>query len=172
MTVPDRDAMLIPLSRGLHAIVDAADYDDLSAFKWHAQKHRNTFCAVRNRPTSGGKRGLIYMHRVVMGEPVGMMIDHINHDALDNRRDNLRICTATGNNRNTCSRQGSTSQYLGVHWNNRLGKWQAQIHFNASTIYIGRYEDEIEAANAYDARADAMFGQHANLNFKKVTCNG
>jgi len=156
----------IPLSRGLSATVDAADYDALGAFKWHAQTHHNTFCAARNAIMKNGKRGIVYMHRVIMGEPVGMVVDHIDRNPLNNRRSNLRLCSTAENSRNRVSAKRSTSQYLGV---SRCGKqWQAGIRILGKKVNLGVFANGIDAARAYDAAARKHHGEFANPNFKDV----
>ena len=159
------DTKLIPLTQGLHAIVDAADYTWLSQWTWRALNQPHGFRAVRDSPRAGGKRGLIWMHRVIMDVPDGVSIDHINHNPLDNRRSNLRICTIAENNRNSRSHKGSSSQYRGVHWDIPRGKWRVQIGSDKKVKHLGDYSCEIEAAKAYDAAARTYHGEFANPNF-------
>lgn len=77
-------------------LVDDEDYKWLSAWKWCTDTNpinRNNY-ALR---TSGGT---VSMHRLIMGQPKGMEVDHINHDTLDNRKENLRVVTTAQNQRN------------------------------------------------------------------------
>lgn len=87
----------IPLTQGLYALVDAADYELLAKYSWHAKPDRNTVYA-RTRIPGGGPRML--MHRLLTGAQSGQLVDHINGNGLDNRRANLRLCTAAENIRN------------------------------------------------------------------------
>lgn len=92
----------IPLTRGLYAVVDAADHDTLAAFKWYAH-HRSGkryYAARRLKLSTDRRRDLVLMHRVIAGAPPHLMTDHINGDTLDNRRQNLRACTPQENVRN------------------------------------------------------------------------
>lgn len=92
-------------------------------------------------------------------------IDHINGDRSDNRIENLRDIT---NQQNSCNRKGvdgTSSIYKGVTWNRSLSKWQASIHHNYKNIYIGLFDCEIAAANAYDEKALEIHKEYAKVNF-------
>lgn len=156
---------LIPLTRRQFAIVDDADFDWLSQFKWCAlPATSNGFYAVRRASSSGG---LIYMHRFILGIESGDA-DHINRNKLDNRRLNLRAATRPQNmsNRLKLNRNGrASSQFKGVSLNKQLNKWHATI----SQKHIGYFTSELEAARAYDAAALLHFGEFARLNFPEGT---
>lgn len=85
---------IIPLTRGLHAIVDAKNYEWLSRHKWsvHDAGRGRTRYAVRAH-----KGRKIFLHGEIMKTPPGMVVDHINRNGLDNREDNLRNCTRLQN---------------------------------------------------------------------------
>src|SRR5262245_15911057 len=99
----------IPLTRGLFALVDDADFARLSQFKWNAIPGKKTWYAVR-----ASKRKRIWMHREVTG--LLCQIDHRNQNGLDNTRENLRAATHSQNHANQSKRRGSRSQYRGVCW--------------------------------------------------------
>lgn len=100
------------------------------------------------------------VHRIVMGEPVGFEIDHINHNPLDNRKENLRIVTHRENMRHAQARkgkQGRTSQYKGVCF--YKGKWIAQCRMkDGRNKSIGKFLDEKEAAKAFNQFAAEHYG--------------
>ena len=156
---------LIPLTQGQVALVDATDYEWLSQRKWYALRNKWGFYAVREEYIGSGKTRFIYMHRQIMDAPKGMQVDHANGDKLDNRRANLRLCTNAENSRNSTSRKGSSSAYLGVCWDKQHGKWLAKIRIDGRTKHLGRYETEIDAAMIYDAAARIHHGKFANPNF-------
>jgi hypothetical protein len=106
------------------------------------------------------------MHREVLGVFDDRLVDHQNHNGLDNRRRNLRIATATENgwNRKKTSAK-CTSQFKGVCWWKQGSKWRAQGRLNGKQTIIGYFDNEIDAAKAYDAWAILAFGQFAALNF-------
>jgi hypothetical protein len=148
----------IELTQGLWATIDIEDVDRVAILKWNATWNNKThsYVAVRR----GHK-----MSRLIMNAPRGMMVDHVNHDTLDNRKANLRICTATENARNTRVRQGNKSSiFKGVCWNERLAKWQAYIKLATRHLYLGSFAIEIDAARAYNAAAGKYFGEFACTN--------
>jgi hypothetical protein len=157
---PNENIRYIPLTRGLHAIVDAADYQWLSRYKWHAlcSRKKRTFYAARNV----GRRAVL-MHRVIMKPPKGMVVDHINGNGLDNRRCNLRICTPAENTRNAPKRPGTRSRFIGVY--PRGDKWRVAVTCNGEAHLLGPFDDEVEAAQARDRLARKLHGKYARLNF-------
>jgi hypothetical protein len=112
---------VIPLSRGLVAIVDAEDYGWLNQWKWSVQAGRRYPYAARR-----AKNKCIKMHRLIMGitDPL-IWIDHVNRYGVDNRKINLREAAYTLNARNACMRKDNKSGYRGVSWCKRIGKWWA-----------------------------------------------
>ena len=149
----------IPLTRGKFAIVDEADFERLNRYKWHAICIRGKWYARR---CPGGKP--IMMHREIMNAPADKLVDHIDGNGLNNRRCNLRLCTQQQNmqNRRPLIR---TSKFKGVWYCKRTRKWVATIVLDGKTIHLGRFDDEIEAARAYDRKAIELFGEFAYLNF-------
>ena len=99
-----------------------------------------------------------------MNAPKGKLVDHRNSDPKDNRRENLRLATFAENVRNRSKWQRkTTSRYLGVYREKggRRKKWAAQIRHKK----LGRFDNEIEAAKAYDREARKLYGDFAHLNF-------
>lgn len=139
--------------------MDAEDYKWLSKFKWHAVCNEGKFYAYRSANNHN-----VSMHRMIMGEPKGKVVDHRDGSRLNNRRSNLRICTPAQNTRNRRG-WGRVSKYKGVYFYRRLNKWKAEISFNHRHIHIGYFIDEIDAARAYDKKAKEFFGEFAYLNF-------
>ena len=152
-------AKLIPLTQCQFAIVDADDYDELKQYTWCAVKIPRTYYAARR-----SWRKNIRMHRLIMNAPKGLFVDHINHDGLDNRKNNLRLCTQRQNNQNQRPR-GKTSKYKGVYWNKRAKKFMASICIDGKKKSLGYFDSEIVAAKAYDKAAKIVFGEYAYLNF-------
>jgi len=146
----------IPLGDGQFAIVDAADYDWLNQYHWRLT---NGYPARRDR----GKT--IYMHSEIMKPPKGMMVDHVNHYKLDNRRTNLRVCTRQQNTHNNSKHVDSSSRFKGVGYRRERGKWFAKIWFEGARIWLGYFTDEVVAAHVYDRKAVELFGTFAHLNF-------
>ncbi len=158
---PKRHApRLIPLTRGQFAIVDAEDYPRLSRFIWFAEGARNKYYAVRKE---NGKS--IKMHRQILNAPDHLVVDHIDHNGLNNRKKNLRLATFTQNCQNQRRCSHGTSKYKGVCWNKRCKKWAAAIKCDNKTYYLGYFKDETTAALAYDSAARRLHKDFAALNF-------
>jgi len=160
----DESVKLIPLTQGKFAIVDAEDYDRLVKYKWHTNQDGNNFYAYTFL-SKGNKKKRVFMHRLIMNAPKGLFIDHIDGNGLNNRKCNLRLCTPAQNVQNSRPRSNTSSKYKGVFWNKTNKKWIATIHKGDNRIYLGGFDDEIEAALAYDRKAAELFGEFAYLNF-------
>ena len=85
-------------------------------------------------------------HRVIMGNPPGYQIDHINRDKLDNRRQNLRLATGSNNQQNQGRYKSNTSGFKGVHWLPSKNRWVARVQVDNKRIYLGSYKHLIKAA--------------------------
>jgi hypothetical protein len=156
----------IPVDNGTYwTIVDDEDYEELSKYKWTQNGSKN-HRYVKRSCFVNKKRIQIYMHRQIMNTPKGMQTDHINHDTMDNRRSNLRVCTKSQNNWNISQTHGKISKYKGVGYRkcNKYRPWQTTIHLNNKPIYLGAYATEVEAARAYNDKAKELFGEFAYLN--------
>ena len=157
----------IQLTQNRCAIVDDADYERLNKFKWYAHKNGNTFYAIRKgTKDESGKQEMIYMHRFLLGlnpnDP--RQGDHRNHNGLDNRQGNLRIVSNRQNHQNSIPQINCSSKYKGVSWNKSCHKWLARIRIKGKLAYLGRFDNEIEAAKAYDNAAREHFGEYAEIN--------
>ena len=110
---------------------------------------------------SGTKDGLIrkYLHRIIMGDPEGQFIDHINRDPLDNRRDNLRIVSIQENNMNQGINKNNKSGITGVCWNKNANKWQAKIMYKYKKIHLGYFEKLEDAGKAREEAEMKYFGE-------------
>jgi len=156
----------IPLTQGKFALVDPDDYKKLSKYNWYAIRSPRGFYAARSVYANKHRAGqTIRMHRIILNPPEGKFIDHINHNGLDNRKSNLRLCTIQQNVWNMRKQRGNcTSQYKGVTRRKDIGKWQARIICNGRVMFIGYFDDEKAAAMAYDAKAKELFGEFAAPN--------
>lgn len=152
---------LIPLTRGKFAVVDAEDYPELSKFIWFAAESRRTCYAVRWQD-----RESVKMHREIIKAPADLVVDHKDHDGLNNCRSNLRLATRTQNCQNARVWSKKTSKYKGVVWHKRKEKWAVRIAANKKTHRLGYFESEIEAAKAYDEAAKRIHGEFAALNLE------
>ena len=158
----------IPLTQGYFAIVDPADYEPLSRYKWRLckTKGKNVLYAERSVRRADGKVSRLLMHRQLIRPPDGYVIDHINGSGLDNRRANLRLATAAQNAWNARKR-GGRSGYKGVWLAKDKGLWRAAIVCHGKRKHLGYFRDKQDAAKAYDRAARAYHGPFAVLNFPK-----
>jgi len=148
----------IPLSKGYVALVDATDFEFLNELRWYAAPHGRTLYAVHGGRV-GRKTRHIFMHRLILNNPRGMATDHIDGNGLNNTRANLRIANPSQNTANKRKwHRPTTSQYKGV--NRYKGRWRAYI----CNQHLGIFDDEIEAALAYNEAALVRFGEFARLN--------
>ena len=136
----------IELTQGKVALVDDCDYEWLNKFKWCTVKKGGTYYAVRNVPKNNSR--LIYMHREILGDmPDGMDIDYIDGDGLNNQKANLRVVTRRQNSQNRHIEK--SSRYPGVTWHKAGRKWQAQVCIDGKMKYLGLYQTEDDAFEAY-----------------------
>jgi hypothetical protein len=105
-----------------------------------------------------------YLHAVVCQPPKGMVVDHIFHRTLDNRKCQLRVCTTRENNVNRRPRAGKPSRFKGVYLSKRTGKWFVHAGPRTGRVYIGGFDTEIEAALAYNDLARRLYGSMAYQN--------
>lgn len=151
----------IKLSQGKYAIVDDNDFEWLNQWKWYLGSNKRYATRCKSRKL-GKKR--VYLHRLIMDAKKGEEVDHINGDKIDNRRENLRICTTMQNKHNYKIPITNTSGYKGVGWHKRDKKWTARIRVNYKLIHLGYYVDKIEAALAYNKAAIKYHKEFARLN--------
>jgi len=156
----------IYLGESKWVILDQKDYYRLSGFKWYVNGNGVNFYAFRNMVVGPGLTRMKSMHRDIMNAPKGILVDHRNHDTLDNRSSNLRLAT---HSQNTCNKQnkraGCSSQYRGVSFDRKRKYWNVQVVLEGKYVFFGRYKSESEAARAYDEAARKYHGEFARLNF-------
>jgi hypothetical protein len=175
-----KDYKEIPLTKGKVAIVDAADFEWLSQWKWHysaASDGRHGY--ARRAIYLGGGSGApklrrIKMHREIMDAPVGIMVDHVNGDTLDNRRRNLRLAHDWQNGANRSANSNKPHPYKGVYYvkpKSSDGPWKCWVAILVESTTgkkrrhsLGMYHTPQEAAQAYNQAAKEYFGEFALLN--------
>ena len=160
------------MTQNKYAIVDEWNYEWLNLDKWHARKGAYTFYATRTirlQNTDWPRHKtyqniIIQMANQIINPPLGYEVDHINHNGLDNRECNLRICTRSQNMANTqrsCI-NNIGSKYRGVHCHkSKVIPWRVFI----ANKHVGYYSNEIDAAKGYDKAAIAKYGEFATTNF-------
>ena len=159
----------IKLTKNKFAIVDEKDFKYLSRFQWcysTSKTRRATKRQEAAHTTINGKT--VKMHQLLMYVPSNKIVDHINGDQLDNRRSNLRLATRSQNLQNSAKyqrRKTCSSKYKGVSWNKKAQKWEAGLHYKGKRVFLGLFDNEFKAAQAYDLKASELFKAFAKLNF-------
>lgn len=138
---------------------DLEDYDIIKNIGWSCDSRGYIIGNI----TINGKQKRIRLHRLIMGFPKKMMIDHINGNKLDNRKSNLRICNGKENTRNSSVQKRNKLGVKGVSITHS-NTYQAQIQVDGKLKYLGSYKTIKEAADAYDLAAQKYFGEFARLN--------
>ena len=148
----------IKLTQGKFVIVDKEDYEWLSKYKWcyrrgkifkNGIEYGNAVTGIWNKNRKNNDN--VTMHRFIMKCPKGKQIDHINHNPLDNRRINLRIVDGTLNNMN---RRG----VKGYYWDEVNKQWKVELFHYKKRIWLGRYNTELEARQAYEKGVAQYYG--------------
>lgn len=130
---------LLVTSKGIdyEILLDDEDYSAVTKHRWYVNK------GYAQRACWTGKRYRnLSLHRFVMNEPRKGVVDHIDGNPLNNQKSNLRVVTQAANLRNSREAKGYT-------WVKRRNKWQAQIRLNYKQLYLGSFDTEDEARNAY-----------------------
>ena len=133
-------------------LIDLDDIDKVKQYRWHLRDNGYVICESKK----------IRLHRLIMNCPDDKIVDHINHDKLDNRKSNLRICTHQQNNMNVSKHTNNSSGTPGVYRDSRSGKWVAQIRYNYKKISLGSYDTLEEAKEARKQAEIDIFGDYRN----------
>lgn len=145
---------LIPLSKNFFSYIDYNDFEKIKNKTWYVScgKRHNYAISTCSK---------IFMHRLILNAPDNMEVDHKDGNGLNNRRDNIRICTKSQNQANQLVRKGM--KFKGIRKNKN--RWCARIRINGSEIHLGSFEKEEDAAKAYDKAAIKYFKEFSRLNF-------
>ncbi len=155
-----RASVSVPLTRGLFALVDEEDAQTVLSMTWHVwhgRRNRSPYAAT-NFPRPGGGYRHLLLHRFVLREPAGA-VDHINGDTLDNRRANLRVCTAEQNAHNARLRLDNQSGYKGVSYSK--GRWMARVTAHGTCHFLGLFDTPEAAAERCRQFRAAVHGEFA-----------
>lgn len=153
----------VPLTKGMTALVDDEDYDRVMEHSWCASKTEKTWYAqatINSRHVS--------MHRFILSAIRGQYVDHVNHDGLDNRRSNIRVCCQSRNAGNAVLHCKNKTGLKGVffHPERKKNKWTARICQQYKQKALGAFDTPEAAARAYDSAALERFGEFALTNAK------
>jgi hypothetical protein len=143
-----------------YAIIDADDYEKVKKYKWSFNHKTKTVAG-----SAPNYKPRIYLSRLIMDviDPQ-LEVDHKNHDKLDNRKENLRPCFHSQNQKNLKILKNNTSGYKGVSWCTRANQWRARIHVNGEEIHLGLFSSKKQAARAYNRASKKYHGEFGLLN--------
>jgi hypothetical protein len=154
----------IPLKNNKKEIIDYAlvsneDYKEVIKYKWcisinTINKYKTVVGYVNGN--------VINLSHFIKGKPkIGNVVDHLNNNSLDNRRENLEFATNSQNSQNRKKTlQDTSSKFIGVHYNKEKEKWTARC----ASKFLGNFENEEDAAKIYDKYALIKFGKNASTN--------
>lgn len=144
-----------------YVMVDPEDYQKLSKYNWFLARSRGHKCYA----VCFEDKLILHMHRMIMDAPKGKVVDHRDRNGLNNTRGNLRIATHSQNCCNRVRPGNNSSKYRGVLRCKDRRKWRANICVNGKKRHLGYFENEEDAARAYDEAAKELHGEFAILNF-------
>lgn len=156
--------LLVPLTRGLFAIIDEADREPVDRYPWSAVVSKRTYYAVTTLPRTPGKRPVIQLHRLLWRHwrmPETPEVDHRNGNGLDCRRENLRAATRRQNAWNARAPITNTSGIKGVSWDKERQRWRAKILIDGKIKKLGSFSTSEEAGRAYAEAAIRRAGEFA-----------
>lgn len=157
------DYGIIHFEKSLEKILfDKEDYDDIKQYCWRIDKNGYVVTSVYNEKTNRYNR-LLQLHRFLMKCPNGFVVDHINGNKLDNRKENLRICTQSDNTKNHILSSNNTTGVSGVRWNKINRNWRVFIG-NKS---IGSFKTFDDAVKARKEAEEKYFGEYSYDNSRK-----
>ncbi len=154
--------------KGQTILLDTDDFSWAKFYTWNFSRQNTS-----NGPMIYAYRRCVFqnhiihikMEREVMEVEDGLVCDHINHNGLDNRKVNLRICSQQQNTWNKRKSKNKLSKYKGVSWHKESSKWRAYIAHDGKYHHLGFFDKEEDAALAYDESAKKHYGEFACLNF-------
>lgn len=152
------DVAIVPLTKGLHAVIDAKDARFIEGFNWQAAVSGRSVYAQRH-VRENGKRNAVLMHRVLADAPGGLEVDHIDSDGLNNRSGNLRVVTKAQNQQNARAKVTNTAGFKGVTLHKMTGRWQAKICANGIYHHLGLHKTPELAHAAYVAASATYHGE-------------
>ena len=148
----------ILLTQNKATIIDTEDIPLVWPYKWHTRLNRRVWYAC----SSVGHRGpKLLMHRILLNPSKHLYVDHQDHDGLNNRKYNIRICTIKQNNCNRPPRDGKN--YIGINFTKR-GKWRGRISVNGKRVEVGTFKDKDDALRAINTAKRKYHGEFAWLN--------
>lgn len=161
MEVLFKEMLTLKTKSGVEFCIDDEDYDDVIKHKWRFDKSTGYIIRVQYLGVTQKKEKYkkIYLHRYLMRPELGFVVDHINRNKLDNRRENLRQCSQRFNCYNSRLSKNSTSGFRGVSWNKSAKKWSASITADRKKVHLGVFANKMDAISARVESEKAYLGE-------------
>jgi hypothetical protein len=154
----------IALGYNRYALIDHEDLERVVEYRWYYSYKGKHVRATVSMGKGSNKFKTVLLHRFIMNAPDDLQVDHINEDVLDNRKQNLRLCTHGENGQNRGKQKNGKNPYKGITQNPNSKRWMAHIGYNKKHYYLGTYATPEEAARAYNEAALKHHGAFAKLN--------
>jgi len=152
-----KNYLKIPLTKGFFCKIDKCDFEKVKTIAWYF--HGKDYASMRKRETNKN----ILMHRYLLDVSDNKEVDHINGDPLDNRRNNLRMCSRSENCCNKRIQSNNTSGVPGVCWDKNRNKWMVRVKKNKKVYSVGRFDLFKDAVKAREKKAKEL---HKNFYYK------
>lgn len=148
---------------GYNVLIDKEDFEKIKNYDWHISTHDIPNKLYYFRCQKGEQT--VRLHREIMGCTYkdGREVDHINGDTLDNRKQNLRVCSHSQNGKNMKINKRNNTGYKGISWHPRDKCYQARIGVNNKRIYLGYFDNPEDAHAAYCAASKKYHGEFGRV---------
>lgn len=156
--IKDNVAIFLTHNTSSEFYVDLDDVDKIKDICWY----ENEKGYIYGYNTTTKKR--VALHQYIMGVNEGTIIDHINRNPKDCRRNNMRKCTQRDNVKNKGLYSNNMSGYNGVHFDKKSNKWISYINCNNKRIYLGRFNNKTDAINSRLLAEKQYFGEFAPIH--------
>lgn len=145
-------------------IIDDSDYKIVKKHKWWANPQGKVFRVetdlFKEEQKKWGIKRISLARYLLKEKRRNIIVDHINGNPLDNRRQNLRRCTHAENIRNRkINNKNNKSGIRGVNWDKERKKWVAQLMFNRKHIFLGRFTNKEDASKAAIEGREKYYGE-------------
>ena len=160
----DGSVAILLTTPGFVAFVDEHDYPTVEAIRWNLRRNsrsKTTYAYGYSRTLKTN----VFMHKMVMQDPFGQNVDHVDGNGLNNRRKNLRLASGSENCANRDPHSPSKHGFRGICAARRKGVWVAKVKFHGRSIHIGTFSTKEAAALAYDSKVRELWGEFAKTNF-------
>ena len=158
---------IVELTQGQVTLIDIDDLPLIENIKLFAQwQECKQGYYARYGEYKNGKTKILSLHRTIMKAKKGEVVDHIDGDGLDNRKQYLRICTSSQNAMNRRTKSDNRSGRKGVYWSGY--KWVASISIEGKVVNLGRFYEYEEAVEARERAEKEYYGEYSREEYAEL----